>query len=126
MEQTENGDKFWGIDIAEKRRIERLRKQVQEKLCMWREMGEEMRIQDSVRERNQSVSFRKKYMSNFWKSPVLVQDDNKSQRVSNVSTKSTNLLGTTTSFDMSVTTPSKEKQHLFFVQKKTSPRRRHV
>ena len=74
MEQTENGDKFWGIDIAEKRRIERLRKQVQEKLCMWREMGEEMRIKDSVRERNQSVSFRKKYMSNFWKSPVLVQE----------------------------------------------------
>lgn len=113
-EQTGNGDKFWGIDIAEKRRIERLRKQVQEKLCMWREMGEKMRVEDSVRRRDESTSFRRKYMSSFWKSPVLVQDDVKSFRTSE------NLQSSKI-----VTTPNNEKQRSIFVQKKSlSPRRR--
>ena len=113
-EQTGNGDKFWGIDIAEKRRIERLRKQVQEKLCMWREMGEKMRVEDTVRRRDESTSFRRKYMSSFWKSPVLVQDDAKSFRTSE------NLQSSKI-----VTTPNNEKQRSIFVQKKSlSPRRR--
>ena len=114
-EQTGNGDKFWGIDIAEKRRIERLRKQVQEKLCMWREMGEKMRVEDSVRRRDESTSFRKNTCLHF-ENLVLVQDDNKSQRVS----------GRAKIFIvMSVTTPNNEKQRSIFVQKKSlSPRRR--
>ena len=81
---------------------------------MWREMGEKMRVEDTVRRRDESTSFRRKYMSSFWKSPVLVQDDVKSFRTSE------NLQSSKI-----VTTPNNEKQRSIFVQKKSlSPRRR--
>jgi hypothetical protein len=116
-EQIGSGDKFWGIDIAEKRRLERLRKQVQEKLCMWREMGAQMRVDDSIRQRNESSSFRRKYMSTFWRSPVLVQDEKKQHQNRRLQS--------------SITTPNRNtQQRSIFVQKKksnksTSKRRRH-
>ena len=87
---------------------------------MWREMGEKMRIEDTVRQRDESVSFRRKYMSSFWKSPVLVQDDEKSHS-SVFRTNGTHLQ----SSSKIVTTPNNEKQRSIFVQKKPlSPSRR--
>lgn len=110
-EQTRHGDTFWGIDIAEKKRMEELQRRIEEKLALWTHLGEQKREDEKMRLLKSSTEARRTYMEKFWYKPRrrgATRDDISQGPLRNVS----------------VTVEQKTKKRAFFFQKKRGTRRK--